>query len=34
MNLTSGRVYSDEPDMKDCPGGTALRRMQAVGVQA
>ncbi|KAL4425403.1 hypothetical protein ABPG75_009419 [Micractinium tetrahymenae] len=34
MNMTSGRVYSDEPDMKDCPGGAALRRMQAVHMQA
>lgn len=34
MNMTSGRVYSDEPDMKDCPGGGALRRMQAAGLQA
>lgn len=33
MNMTSGRVYSDEPDMKDCAGGAALRRMQATLMQ-
>ena len=26
--LRAGRTYSAEPDLKDCPGGSALRRMQ------
>ncbi|PSC76778.1 hypothetical protein C2E20_0844 [Micractinium conductrix] len=28
INMTTGRTYSAEPDLKDCPGGSALRRMQ------
>lgn len=34
LNMTSGRIYSDEPDMKECGSGgkvAALRRLQAGG---